>query len=137
MFNYNDCGVCFDIKYLSKTNCNHHLCIECITRIKKCPFCRTDFILPKLFEELKKYFIKLENKKLSKITTLFNILPNYIEPNNDYNIQSTNLFIDYIYLDSQERRTFQQNTHEYLIDQLDFTTYQNYIPLEQTNLNLI
>ena len=67
---------------------------------------------------------------------------NYIEPTqiitlNNNNLQSTNLHIDYINLDSQERRKFQQNTHEYLINQLDFTTYQNYIPLEQTNLNLI
>lgn len=146
MFNYNECGVCLDIKYLSKTNCNHHFCIRCITKVTKCPFCRKDFILPKLFTDLKKYFLEKENKKLLEIKNIFDVLPNYVEPiqnitliNN--NIQyTTNLFVDCIFLDSQERMRFQQNTHEYLINQVDFvdiTANYNYIPLEQTNLNLI
>ena len=70
------------------------------------------------------------------------MLPNYIEPvqnitlNN--NIQHTiNFFVDYIFIDSQERFIFQQNASEYLINQVDFTANYNYIPFEQTNLNLI
>lgn len=42
---YNDCGeccVCYD-KTLTKTSCNHFLCVECWTKIKntsECPYCR-------------------------------------------------------------------------------------------------
>jgi hypothetical protein len=31
------------------------------------------------------------------------------------------LFVDYIYLDTDERRRFAQVSHEYLIEQLQFT----------------
>lgn len=34
---------------------------------------------------------------------------------------STSLFVDYVYLDTDERRRFAQSTHEYLIEQLQFT----------------
>jgi len=37
---------------------------------------------------------------------------------NDFEAQ---LFVDYIYLDTEERRRFAQMSHEYLIDQLQFT----------------
>ena len=143
IFNYNECGVCLDKKYLCKTNCNcyHYFCLECIVRVNKCPFCRKDFILPKLFKDLKKYFLEKDNERLNEIKNLFDILPNYIEPIHNIeqngNLQSTNLFIDYIYLDTEERRRFAEFPHEYLIDQLNFTTNYNYIPLVQTNLNLI
>ena len=36
-------------------------------------------------------------------------------------LQSATLFIDYIYLDTDERRRFAQSSHEYLIEQLQFT----------------
>lgn len=36
-------------------------------------------------------------------------------------MQSCSLFIDYIYLDTDERRRFAQVSHEYLIEQLQFT----------------
>lgn len=36
-------------------------------------------------------------------------------------LESVTLFIDYIYLDTDERRRFAQVTHEYLIEQLQFT----------------
>lgn len=121
---YNECGVCLDKKYLSKTNCNHHFCISCIVKVSKCPLCRTNFIFPKLFKELKINFIKQENKKLLEIKNLFDILPNYIEQNNNNNIEyrftnsnsNSNLFVDYVYLDSEERRRFAQTSHEYLIN---------------------
>ena len=35
------------------------------------------------------------------------------------------LYIDYIYLDTEERRRFAQQTHEYLIDQLQFNAQQS------------
>ena len=39
----------------------------------------------------------------------------------DYNLTSPNLWVDYIYLDTDERRKFAQLSHEYLIEQLQFT----------------
>ena len=36
-------------------------------------------------------------------------------------LQSASLYIDYIYLDTDERRRFAQSSHEYLIEQLQFT----------------
>ena len=33
----------------------------------------------------------------------------------------TNIYVDYIYLDTDERRRFAQASHEYLIEQLQFT----------------
>ena len=36
-------------------------------------------------------------------------------------LQSAALFVDYVYLDTEERRRFAQMSHEYLIDQLQFT----------------
>lgn len=144
MFNYNECAVCLNIKYLCKTNCNHYFCLGCIIRVDKCPLCRKNFTFPELFKELKKYFIEKENKRLSEIKDLFDILPNYIEQNNN-NIEfvqssysHSNLNIDYIYLDSEERRRFAQSSHEYLIDQINFTSsIPVYIPLSQTNINLL
>jgi len=36
-------------------------------------------------------------------------------------LQSASLFVDYVYLDTEERRRFAQVSHEYLIEQLQFT----------------
>ena len=40
---------------------------------------------------------------------------------NTYTITSAKLWIDYIFLDTDERRRMAQNPHEYLIDQVQFT----------------
>jgi hypothetical protein len=50
-------------------------------------------------------------------------------PRSDIQIHNTNLitinsiklFVDYIYLDTEERRRFAQQSHEYLIDQVQYT----------------
>jgi hypothetical protein len=45
-------------------------------------------------------------------------------PNNNTpvpSLKSASLFVDYIYLDTDERRRFAQSSHEYLIEQLQFT----------------
>ena len=44
-------------------------------------------------------------------------VPSMINPN----LQNASLYVDYIYLDTDERRRFAQVSHEYLIDQLQFT----------------
>ena len=36
-------------------------------------------------------------------------------------LNSASLYVDYIYLDTDERRRFAQVSHEYLIEQLQFT----------------
>jgi hypothetical protein len=38
-----------------------------------------------------------------------------------YNLNTASLWIDYVYLDTDERRRFAQVSHEYLIEQLQFT----------------
>merc|ERR1712167_244828 len=36
-------------------------------------------------------------------------------------VNSIKMFVDYIYLDTEERRRFAQQSHEYLIDQVQYT----------------
>lgn len=42
------------------------------------------------------------------------------------------LWVDYVYLDTEERRRFAQMSHEYLIDQLQFTGYES-LQLDQVS----
>jgi hypothetical protein len=42
-------------------------------------------------------------------------------PQSIQSLTAASLYIDYIYLDTEERRRFAQQTHEYLIEQLQFT----------------
>jgi len=42
-------------------------------------------------------------------------------PSNSPSLGDTSLWVDYIYLDTDERRRFAQTSHEYLIEQLQFT----------------
>ena len=40
-----ECIICLDSKfYVSKTSCNHNLCIDCLFKIRQmyCPMCRKD-----------------------------------------------------------------------------------------------
>ena len=46
---------------------------------------------------------------------------NYTFKNTDLSLEDTALWVDYIYLDTDERRRFAQVSHEYLIEQLQFT----------------
>jgi len=48
---------------------------------------------------------------------------------------STNLWVDYIYLDTDERRRFAQVSHEYLIEQVQFTGDVNTSASLSTSLN--
>lgn len=51
----------------------------------------------------------------------FNELVRGTVDNSAYSLAETSLFVDYIYLDSDERRKFALSKHEYLIEQLQFT----------------
>jgi hypothetical protein len=50
-------------------------------------------------------------------------------------IASAQLFVDYIYLDTDERRRFAQVSHEYLIEQLQFTGDEAASPKIKLNFN--
>jgi hypothetical protein len=54
--------------------------------------------------------------------------PNACKPSNF----TSSLFVDYIYLDTDERRRFAQSSHEYLIEQLQFTGDES-IPSNSTS----
>lgn len=54
-----------------------------------------------------------EAKKYEIVTNLSAVVPD--------RLQYASLFVDYIYLDTDERRRFAQVSHEYLIEQLQFT----------------
>ena len=48
---------------------------------------------------------------------------------------SASLWVDYIYLDTDERRKFAQSSHEYLIEQLQFTGYESLSNKVRLNFN--
>lgn len=48
-------------------------------------------------------------------------------------LESASLYVDYIYLDTDERRRFAQVSHEYLIEQLQFTGDES---VQQTNVKV-
>ena len=53
-------------------------------------------------------------------------------------LSAVSLWVDYIYLDTDERRRFAQVSHEYLIEQLQFTGDESYVanaPSKTINLN--
>jgi hypothetical protein len=54
------------------------------------------------------------------------------EPSN-VSLKNASLFVDYIYLDTDERRRFAQVSHEYLIEQLQFTGDES---VNQTNVKV-
>jgi len=63
------------------------------------------------------------------LTTRFTNLPNATEDDkgdigSDMNIERNTLWVDYIYLDTDERRRFAQVSHEYLIEQVQEQTLQ-------------
>lgn len=64
-----------------------------------------------------------------KITVTFNSLSNLATNATMVTGESlsASLWVDYIYLDTDERRRFAQVSHEYLIEQLQFTGNENYV----------
>jgi hypothetical protein len=53
--------------------------------------------------------------------TYYEIASGSTVPTSIQSLTAASLYIDYIYLDTEERRRFAQQTHEYLIEQLQFT----------------
>jgi hypothetical protein len=53
--------------------------------------------------------------------TYYELTGSAVAPTSIQSLTAASLYIDYIYLDTEERRRFAQQTHEYLIEQLQFT----------------
>jgi hypothetical protein len=52
-----------------------------------------------------------------------------------HHVDWAQLYVDYVYLDTDERHEFAQVTHEYLIEQLQFTGSES-IPMNQENVKI-
>jgi hypothetical protein len=69
--------------------------------------------------------------KFKKFTSICKEFPNYQKPI----IHNCLLFSDYIFLDTDERRRFGSNTHEYLIEQVQ-VGIRSELPIERDTVNL-
>ena len=79
-------------------------------------FCRHNGLsLPLVALQYHEVTIKLKIRPFNELW-----IPNIVNtnPNNKYKPLNCNLLIDYIYLDNLERKKFAQDTHEYLIKQI-------------------
>ncbi len=78
-------------------------------------FCRNPGLaLPLIALQYHEVKVNVEFNELSKCHTTNGTVSNA-------DLKNTSLFVDYIYLDTDERRRFAQVSHEYLIEQLQFT----------------
>ena len=91
-------------------------------------FCRNlSLSLPLISLQYSQVKFDFELRSIDEITT------GELDKSTDINLSNTKLFVDYVYLDKNERRNIAQNTQEYLIEQLQFTgseilfkNYQNF-----------
>lgn len=93
-------------------------------------FCRnTGLSLPLVSLRYHDIMFTVKLKDLSKLCYVGNDpeTPNITELQSQYNINIINarLYVDYIYLDSDERRRFAQSTHEYLIETVQYNDFDN------------
>lgn len=95
-------------------------------------FCRhTGLALPLIALRYHDVMFTIRLKDLSKVC--------YMEPNAiasnianlqsqyNINIKSARLYVDYIFLDTDERRRFAQSTHEYLIEIVQYNEFDNIV----------
>ena len=81
-------------------------------------FCRNPGLaLPLIALQYHEVKINVEFNDLSKCCSATGASLN----NSSLSLKNTSLFVDYVYLDTDERRRFAQVSHEYLIEQLQFT----------------
>jgi hypothetical protein len=88
-------------------------------------FCRTiGLALPLIALQYHEVKLKIEfeahNNCIYKMGTA-GAASDTVDPSNTYSLSKANLWVDYIFLDTDERRKFAQLSHEYLIEQLQFT----------------
>ena len=62
-----ECCICYTKKYVTKTNCNHEICINCLMNLVKlkCPLCRKD-LSNELPKNLLNYLKERNNYKKEK-----------------------------------------------------------------------
>ena len=60
---------------------------------------------------------------------------NNITPQGNYKIEKCKLSVEYIYLDTKERKMFAQSNHEYLIKQVQISENNNILP-NQTDISI-
>ena len=64
-----ECCICYNENYVVKTNCNHEICVDCLSKLYKpiCPICRNNLKnkLPKIILTL---ILKNSTKKYNNIT---------------------------------------------------------------------
>jgi hypothetical protein len=106
-----ECSIClesFNLKSnkIVKSSCNHYYCKSCYDQINICSLCRTNF---------------------NKNNQLHNLLQHHLQQHNQPNQQNQlngSLYVDYVYLDANERRRFANQQHEYLINQIQQSQQQ-------------
>ena len=109
-------------------------------------FCRNiGLALPLIALQYHEVKIKIDYANISEVCFDITTGPNVVDydpttnSSSDYaTISDTldiNIWVDYIYLDTDERRKFAQLSHEYLIEQLQHTGPENYSPQMRLNLN--
>ena len=57
----------------------------------------------------------------NRVEQLINRTKNFNINTNDFQILSASLYVDYVYLDNEERKKFAQASHEYLFEQLQYS----------------
>lgn len=60
------------------------------------------------------------------VSQLINRTSNFTIQSGDFQMNSTSLFVDYVYLDNEERKRFAQASHEYLFEQLQFSGAESF-----------
>ena len=69
MSNIEECPICFYKEWLTKTKCNHTICISCLINLVKdeCPYCRRELFkyLPHEIKGIVKMNILIQTKSLN------------------------------------------------------------------------
>jgi hypothetical protein len=103
-------------------------------------FCRFNgSALPLISTRFHQVVINLKLKELAKVF-YFQDAPELMSTDNiqnqyDIHIRNVCLYVDYVYLDRDERRRFAQSSHEYLIDQVQYEFFEN-ISIKHINARL-
>ena len=85
-------------------------------------FCRNPGLaLPLIALQYHEVKLHIEFNRLDMCAKASTSSGNYVFTGKELSLGSTALWVDYIYLDTDERRRFAQVSHEYLIEQLQFT----------------
>jgi len=85
-------------------------------------FCRNPGLaIPLIALQYHEVRINIEFEQWINCTYYELVSSNTAPPTSIQSLTAASLYIDYIYLDTEERRRFAQQTHEYLIEQLQFT----------------